>query len=180
MENVYLCVMHSGTFMSKCVRFFANKGSQLSHVGLSLSPSLAPMYSFGRKYIYFAQPGGFVSYGLGSAFYNKHPDGKLLVYKMSVTDDQYNTLCTKLEPFIKAPKMYKYGNINCALHMLNKPCHRKHHFTCTTFVADMLEHIVDFDKDSSLLNPVDFCKLDLPLIYDGYFKDYNENKFKGE
>lgn len=171
MENLYLCVMHSGTMFSNIVRFFTRSKSY-SHTCISFEKSLNPMYSFGRLYYFTPIPGGFVHEGFGTAFYNHYPKGRLRVYEISLTEMQMQTVKQRVDKFVLNRKKYKYGYLNCFWHMLKKPCKREYHHTCTSFCGQVLQDILPFDKPDYMLEPLDFCKFDLPVVYEGSYKNF--------
>lgn len=172
MHKLYLAVTHSGTWFANGISLFTN-GAEYSHAGISFSPTLNPLYSFGRKFTYLLLPSGFITQGFGKHFYNHHPRGKLRVYLVTLTDAQYDLLNARLQPFIDNTNSYKYGTLNIAYHYFGIPIHRSKHYTCIGFVAEMLNGILPFNKDSSLVKPMDMCNFDLPLLYEGSFKNFN-------
>ena len=50
MKKVYFIVTHTGTTLSKIIKFYTKK--EYSHVSISLDEGLNQMYSFGRKHAY--------------------------------------------------------------------------------------------------------------------------------
>ncbi|MEG1125446.1 MAG: hypothetical protein RSE10_02025 [Oscillospiraceae bacterium] len=177
MQIVYLVVTQSGTGFSKFISHFTGN-APYAHAGLSYDKSLNPMYSFGRKFTYTLYPSGFITKGFGTHFYNHHPNGRMLVYKLELTGQQADIFAKRLAPFLEKPKWYKYGMINCFAYYLGKPSHRVRHYTCVGFVADMIDGFVHFDKDTSLVNAMDMCALGLPLLYEGSFKDFSADALK--
>lgn len=172
MEKIYLTVMHSGTLFSRIVRLFTGSKTY-SHTGIAFDKSLNPMYSFGRLFYFTPLPGGFVHEGLGTKFYNHYPKGKLVVYEISATQEQYHTVKARVDEFVSHRKQYKYGYWNCFMHALNKPCERAYHHTCTSFCATILQGVLPFKCAPSMLEPLDFCDFDLPIVYNGIYKDFN-------
>lgn len=177
MHQVYLAVTQSGTGFSKFISLFTGN-APYAHAGISFSPTLNPLYSFGRKFTYTLWPSGFIAQGFGTHFYNHHPKGRLRVYLLQLNDAQKQTLDARLAPFLAKPKWYKYGMWNCVCDYIKKPCHRPRHYTCIGFVADMLEGIVQFDKDTSLVDAMDACALGLPLLYEGSFGEFSAEKLR--
>lgn len=172
MDNLYLCVMHSGTIFSNIIRLFTHSKT-FSHTCVSFDKSLNPMYSFGRLYYFTPIPGGFVHEGFGTAFYNHYPKGCLRVYEISKNDVQIQQVRLRVNNFINNRNKYKYGYLNCLCHLFKKPCNRIYHYTCTSFCGEVLQDILPFNKPTSMLEPLDFCKFDLPIIYEGTYKDFN-------
>ena len=57
-HSIYVMVSYTGTIPSKMIRRAIDE--EYAHVSISLDSRLHHMYSFGRLYKYFIQPGGLV------------------------------------------------------------------------------------------------------------------------
>lgn len=58
MKKIYIVLTHTGTYLSRFIRFYTK--ATYSHVSLGLDRNLNELYSFGRKYPYIAIIGRFV------------------------------------------------------------------------------------------------------------------------
>ena len=90
MKKIYIVLTHTGTVLSKIVRFYT--GKEFSHVSISLDEDLNQMYSFGRLNPYIPFIGGFVKesphYGTFKRFYKT----KTKIYSLEVDDYQYKKI----------------------------------------------------------------------------------------
>lgn len=164
-STVYIVVSHSGTLPANLVRLATHK--PFSHVCYAPDADLNALYSFGRIYPEFFVPGGFIDGGIRSAFYRGKPNTRLRVYAVSLTPAQKELVEMRLAPFLAQPRHYHYGFLNCVLQHANIPLRRARHYTCSQFVAMLFEGVLPFHKDISLVQPMDFCALSLPCVYEG-------------
>lgn len=171
MKTVYLMVSHSGTVPANIVRFFTHK--EYSHACYANSAALSNLYTFGRINTAFFIPGGFITGGIDSDFYQHYPHTKVRVYAVALTDAQFETVEARLAKFLENPAQYHYGFANCVLQFLGLRVHRPHHYTCSQMIAQLFEGILPLQKDWSLAKPMDFCNLALPCIFEGTAEEYN-------
>ncbi|MEG0910668.1 MAG: hypothetical protein RSF70_03710 [Ruthenibacterium sp.] len=170
MKTVYLMVSHSGTAPANLVRFFTHK--DYSHACYARDESLSNLYTFGRIHTAFFIPGGFITGGIDSDFYKHYPHTKICVYAATLTQAQYETVEARLAVFLKNPQQYHYGFANCVFQFFGMRVHRRHHYTCSQFIAQLFADILPLQKDWSLAKPTDFCNLALPCVFEGTAEEY--------
>jgi hypothetical protein len=172
LKNVYVILSRSNTILARMIRLFTQK--RYSHTSFALDKRCEPFYSFGRRYPRLMFPTGFITEGMASGFFKVHPKVPAAVYEIPVTGEQYALIEERLKPFIADPLHYKYSIVNIFLQARGIPLQRENKYVCSAFVAYLLEGIVDFGKDISLVYPHEFQEKGFKLIYEGLTKDYAE------
>lgn len=167
MRNIYVVLSRSGTYVSSFL-YKATK-FEFTHVSLIIDEPFNEMYSFGRRILNYPLVGGFVVEKLRGGFYEKFPETLCVVFTISVTDEQYNRIEKSIKNFLKNYRKHKYSFIGLATAKLGVSWDRKYKFTCSQFVAHVLSQnkILSFDKNPSLIKPIDFYKLGLDEVYRG-------------
>jgi len=136
------------------------------HTALSLTPSLDSIYSFNIK-LMLEQLRPYLKNGLYVESI-KNYDKKIpyWLYRIEVTHRQYQKIEKIIQKLKKHPNMCSY-NIPGALGFLypefweNVQKKQKYSFTCSEFIAFMLETsgIVTFDKPLHMIAPLDIINL---------------------
>lgn len=174
MKSIYVVLAMTGTYASRFINFFNR--AEYVHVSISLDEHFQEMYSFSRIYTPFIVPAGFVHEDFHKGVYASHQNGACRIYELKVTEDKYQMLKQGLDQFKKNPKNYTYNYIGLPFMLANVPWKRKHHYTCSQFVAWMLQEqsqIVNFRKSYSLVKPQDFMEvLERYEIYKGTICKY--------
>ena len=152
-HTVYILLTRSGTWFSRLIRF-ATRDSY-THASIGLEGPDGPFYSFARKYRHFALPAGLVE-ECPARCAGSIP---CCLYALEVSDLTYLRLRRRLEAMYTRRACYHYsllGALACYFHF---PLHRRYHYFCSQFVADLLEdcQAVELPKPSALLRPADFC-----------------------
>lgn len=173
MENsVYIVLSRTHTLMARAVRVFT--GSYYSHASLSLEKDLKETYSFGRKRPRLILPAGFISELEKGMYLTSHKDANICILEMRVEPEEFEKIKGRLELFLQQPHKYGYNTIGLPFLMLGIPFQRKHHYTCSAFVADVLQDVVEFDKDLSLAQPEDFLNFGFEIVYKGSLGEFLE------
>lgn len=174
MKNIYVVLAMTGTYASRFINFFNR--AEYVHVSISLDENFQEMYSFSRIYTPFIVPAGFVHENFNKGVYASHQNGACRIYELSITEEEYQSLQEGLYKFKRNPKEYTYNYVGLPFMLMNVPWKREHHYTCSQFVAWMLqEHsgIIDFEKSYSLVKPQDFMKALKPYeTYKGTIYNY--------
>ena len=129
------------------------------------------MYSFGRLFEYFPIPGGLVEENLKSGLYKKFTKSKCVIYKINVSEKQYEFLKKELDNFLVNKKQYKYNLLGLLGFYINKPIKKDNHYFCSEFVSHLLmkSKIYDCDKDPALIKPSDLLEIQpKELVYEGF------------
>ena len=172
-HDIYIVFSKTGTLFSNVISFFTKK--EFAHTSISLDPTFQKMYSFGRINPIYALPAGFVEENLYSGVFAMFEESKCLIYKVSITSEQYETLTNYLEKFLKDKSKYKYSVLGTATTLFNKPVKRENYYFCSQFVAEALikADIYKTDKLPELIKPMDLLEIEnKTLIYEGYINEY--------
>ena len=169
MKDIYILQMHTGTIPGTIIKFFTRY--RYSHVLLSLDNSLSRMYSFGRKTILNPLNAGFVIEDINGKFIKKFNKSKCRIYKITITNQQYDNLKNILDNFEHNQDQYKYDIIGLLLKYFSIPLKRDKYYVCSQFVAEVLKdaEIYQFNKPISLIKPKDFEQISISEeIYTGF------------
>lgn len=171
MDYIYIVLSRSHTTFAKAIRKFTKK--YYNHTSISFREDLSPFYSFGRRYPRFMFPAGFITEGVHEGFFRLHPYTEICVIKMPIEDKaQLDTIKRKLKPFVAHPKRYQYNVKKMPLMMAGIPTKNKKKFVCSVFVAYLLNDILDYGKDYSLVYPEDFLNFGFEILYEGTAENY--------
>lgn len=173
MKDIYIIQMHTGTIPSIIIKLFTRY--KYSHVLIATNSSFKKMYSFGRKTLFNPFNAGLVIENIDGRFFKRFNKTMCRVYKISISEEKYNTVIKLLNYFENNIDQYKYDIIGLFFKTISLPIKRKKHYVCTQFVAEILEtaHIYEFGKSNLLVKPRDFEKIDNSrIIYTGYLNKY--------
>ena len=167
-KSIYIVISQTGTWLSTLIKLYTKQ--KINHVSISLENSLSDMYSFGRINPSNPFSGGFAQESIYDGVYKMFPNCRCAIYRITVTDEQYNKVKEIIEEFKRKRHHYRYnflGLFYIVLHM-DKP--RKRHYFCSQFVSEVLTRsgIAKFDKPFHLVTTKDFLKLpNLQPVFEG-------------
>ena len=101
------------------------------------------------------------------------------IYKLNVSDNQYNSVMRIIDEFNKISDDYKFNVLGFVSMILKLKLRRAKRFMCSQFVAYVLSNseIIDFGKDYSLVTPEDIrTNENLVMVFDGNLKEYVNRK----
>lgn len=168
MKDIYILQMHTGTIPSIIIKLFTRY--KYSHVLLSLDNSFKKMYSFGRKQLFNPLNGGLVIEDIDGKFFKRFNKTKCRIYRLSITNEQYNKLANILNDFEQNLDDYKYDFLGIIFKCVSISITRENHYVCSQFVAEVLNKadIYNFNKPISLVTPKDFeTIINTENIFDG-------------
>ena len=176
---IYLVFSKTGTCLSKIIQLTTQ--DKYIHVSLSLDSSLKKMYSFGRTNPNNPFCGGFVVEDLYSGVYKKFKNSTCLIYRIPITEKQYQLLVNELNNFILNKNKYRYNFIGLFFVLINKSFTRKNFYFCSQFVSSILmkSSIYSSNKKAEFHKPLDLLSIDnKEFIYEGLIKNYySSNKY---
>lgn len=170
MREIKIVLTQSNTIISKTLKGFSKK--PYNHISISFVDDCSTMFSFGRKITWFPLVGGFVKENINSGVFKMHPETKCKIYKLEVTDDDYNLIVARLNRFLSEPNHFRYSFLNLLLMYFQIPFQRKYHYVCSSFVTYLLHGIIPLEKEISLVTPYDYDNLNLKAVYEGTLHDY--------
>lgn len=170
---VYLIFSKTGTWLSRILSVFAE--SKYVHASVGFDDSFNKMYSFGRTNPDNPFSGGLVEESLYRGVYKKFTNSQCVIYKIRVTEEQYNSLQGEIQYFLKDKDKYRYNFIGLFGVLFNTPLKRKNHYFCSQFVSEVLikSNIYEADKIPELISPDDLLLIEgKELVYEGFINDY--------
>ena len=178
-KEIFLVLTRTGTWLSRTIGYFTQ--DEYTHLSISFDDNLNSMYSFGRTNPSNPFSGGFVVENISTGVFKMFPNAKCLVFKYSVTEEQYTLLKNGINNFLSDKELYKYSVLGLIGIQLNHPVDRTYYYFCSQFVFKLLiEAGIDVgDINASLSKPTDILTLnDLNFYYEGYVRDYTATKHK--
>ena len=128
-KNIYLVFSKTGTLFSHLISLCTHE--EYAHVSLSLDDSFTKMYSFGRINPAKVLPAGFVYENLYDGVFAMFPESKCLIYKVNVTEKQYNNLVNEIRLFENNKDNLKYNILGTSLVYFNRPRKRESKWQAT-------------------------------------------------
>ena len=168
MKSVYIILSDMKTRPSRLIKLVTR--AQFSHVSIALVPSSEKLYSFGRRKINNFLVGGFINEDTKKHVMGLFPHSPCSVYVINVSDDSYEKMELMISECNRQYKDYKYSFLGAFTSYIGIKKRLKYHFTCSQFVAMMLNisGAVRLPKHPSLMKPMDFLTIpDMKLIYQG-------------
>lgn len=171
-EWVYLALVSTPGLFASAIRKALNH--DYVHVTLSLDADFKRSFSFGRRdpaVPYFA---GFTREDAAEIL-GQYPGARYRIVSIPCTKDQKKTLECDFRRYYKNRFEYHYNILGLPFVLLNKPFYFKNRYTCSSFLAMLLDRrgILSFDKHFSLVTPRDFYEgLQKSVMFEGYFHEY--------
>lgn len=170
MKEINIILTQTNTIVSKMLKIFTRK--PYNHISVSLTDDCSIMYSFGRKVIWFPFLGGFVEENINKGIYKMCPETKCKIYKLKVTDSEYNIILKRLNRFLTESDKYRYSFLNLLLMYFKVPYRREYYYVCSSFVAYLLWGIVPMKKEITLVMPDDYNSMEFEIIYEGVLRNF--------
>ncbi len=167
---IYIIQMHTGTLPARFIKVMTRY--KYSHVGISLCEECDYIYTFGRKRLHNFLHAGFVVQTPSDKFFEVFKNTKCRIYRMGISEAQYNKLKKNLENVRSHSEEYKYDFFGEFLRYFKIPVCFEKRYVCTQFVAEMLENadIYKFNRKPCFAVPKDFENLaDATEIYRGKY-----------
>lgn len=162
MKSIYIVFSHSNSIISKIIKYFTN--DKYSHVSISLDDTCEHMYSFGRKYLRIAFIGCFNIESIKKGLYKIHKDSNMAIYKLEVTEKQYNKIVEKIKDIRNNSKGYNIIGLLLAQFRIRV---NRNKYYCSEFVYKILsnDEVNILSKDSEIFKPMELLNIkDLELI----------------
>lgn len=167
--SIYLVFTKTGTWLSKLIYVFSH--IKYTHASISFDRSFTKMYSFGRTNPDNPFSGGFVEENLFDGVYKKFSKCECLIYKVSVTEEQYDSLQARVKEFLKEKDAYRYSFLGLFGVLFNIPVKRKNCYFCSQFVSEILieNDIFDCEKTPELIRTDELLSIsDKEFVYEGF------------
>ncbi|OAB33080.1 hypothetical protein [Paenibacillus macquariensis] len=174
MKSIYIILIKSNTFLSNLIRM--TTFSPYTHVSISFSESLYPLYSFGRRNKHHLLPAGLVTEDINTSFLGNNIP--CAVYKLQVSEGVFDKAKQEVERMMVDVDSYHYNVLGLLLSRLGIPYHREKHYFCSQFVSEVLHrsNALPLTKPSSLMYPSNFIDLpELTCIFEGYLNSLKKD-----
>lgn len=165
---IYLIFSKTGTWLSKTLGVFS--ATKYVHTSISFDNSFTKMYSFGRTNPDNPFSGGLVEENLQDGVYKKFFKSECVIYRVRITNQQYNFLTSEIRNFLKDKDKYRYNFLGLFFILIDKPIKRKDHYFCSQFVSELLikSDIYITNKPPELIKTHElFSVNNMELIYEG-------------
>lgn len=172
---MYLVFSKTDTWLSRAIYFLGNL--QYPHTSISFDDSFNQLYSFGRTNPNNPLSGGFVVESFYDGMFKKCSNSRCAVYRIKITEEQYNNLLKEVERFKKEQNKFRYNFLGLFGVILHRPIIRKHHYFCSQFVSEVMinSKVYDTTKIPALISTSDLYDMeDKELVYEGYIHDYKD------
>ena len=172
MEKIYLALVDTPGLFASVIRKVTE--SDYIHVVLAMDSGLQEAYSVGRRNPFVPLIAGFEReniYQIEQAF----PTARYRIVSLECTGEQKEQIRRQLEKCYQERMKYHYCILGLPFILCNKPFYQKNHYTCSSFLAKILEEngIRLFEKHFSLVTPRDFYELpQTELIYEGMLREF--------
>ena len=174
MKKIYIVLTHTGTPLSKLIRWYTK--NEYTHSSIALDEDLEELYSFGRKNPYIAFIGGLVKESLTSGTFKRFKHTQTSVYELPVTDFQYEKIKNKISEMYNRREKYKFNTKGLFAVSLNKKIIRENTFYCAEFVKYILQNAnIDVRYLPEIIKPEDFKKVkNVRIVYKGKLNKYRD------
>ena len=172
-KTVYVVLSNTGALTAKILHRFTK--AEYNHSSISVKEDLSVMYSFGRRWKYWALCGGYVKESIRWGLLSRFPETKIVVMPFAVTQEQYTAISKHLEEMHVLRKKYNYDWIGLFLAPFRKKIKRSHHYYCSEFVKEMLVNfgLAKEEDFPYITTPNDFLRLyGDKKIYEGKLCDF--------
>ena len=179
-KYIYLIFSRTGTIFSRVINF--GLSHKYAHVSLSFDSSLNVMYSFGRINPDNPFIAGLITENIDGGIFTKFPYSECMIYKVTVTEDQLNTLKKELKIFMNEQKKYRYNFLGVFTAYWDKPREKDYYYFCSQFVSELLikSSIYESTKPPALISPKDLLAIDnKEIIYEGFVCNYSKSMHGG-
>ena len=176
MKKIYILLSRTKTIPSRIIHSFV--GGSFTHASIAIRPRTDEFYSFARRTPNNPFNAGFIVEDLHSGTFAKYPNCRCALFSLDVSDEAYRDLEGILASFLEHKDSYDYNFLGLLPTRLGIKTHRKRKFTCSQFVATLLEvsGAARLPKHPSLMMPNDFLSIEgVRAVYSGCLKSCSFN-----
>lgn len=162
---VFIILQHTGAnIISKGVKLL--KGAEYTHVAISFTPTLDPMYTFGIKSGATYEPldntksTGFVIDSPQGQYWQTHPQCTYGIFVMYIDQKAFDAMNKTLLYFVRHGDEQRYDFVSLIPAYFNISTERSSKYFCSKFVARIIDSGYRLNKVASLWQPNDFQYLE--------------------
>jgi hypothetical protein len=177
-KYIYLILSRTGTLLSRVIGIFTE--GRYTHASISFDSKFNRLYSFGRTNPNNPFSGGFAEENLFDGVYRKFTYSQCLIYKIKITDIQYEILKDTVTSFCTKKREYRYNFLGLFGVILNKPIKRQNYYFCSQFVSELLikSSVYITHKIPELTKPEDLLQItNKELVYEGSIREIYRNTY---
>lgn len=158
-RTVYILLSRSGTFFSRLIHLFL--AGDYTHVSIGLEGAEGVFYSFARKDPKWMLPAGLIQERVGRGFFSLHPQTPCCLYELTVTEEAYLLIKTRLELMYASRSEYRYSVLGALACYFRYPFVRRKYYFCSHFVAEVLTEsgAACLPYLPAVTRPMDFLRL---------------------
>lgn len=178
MEKIYFALVDTPGIFASIIRKVT--GINYIHVVLSLDSRLSEAYSVGRRNPFVPLIAGFEredTEKIAQAF----PTARYRIVSMECTKEKKEQIQKQLLECYEHRFKYHYCIAGLLFILFQKPFYQRNHFTCSSFVAKVLEEngIKLFEKHFSIVTPRDFYELEhTEVVYEGALQEFSGSSYR--
>ncbi len=173
-KKLYILLSQTGTVPSRVLKIITH--AKYNHVSLSLSSDLTKMYSFGRRYLYFPIPGGFVAESRERGVFKRYPHADIAVLELEIGEETYQKIAKKVEEMYAEKGAYRYNLIGLGLAAFKIVYRKDRRYYCSEFVRDILVEcgVAKAEQFERIVQPMHFIDMSqTKLVYQGQLSGYS-------
>ena len=106
-KNIYIMISQTNTGCSRILKFFTR--APYNHASIALDENLNSLYSFARQNLYIPMIAGFVTEDINSGIYKIHGNTVCEIYRLKITEEQFETLEKSINEFKENESEYRYN-----------------------------------------------------------------------
>lgn len=172
MDYLYIAMVDTPGLFAAIIRRVIKRN--YVHVVLSLDEGLGAAYSVGRRNPFIPFFAGFEKED-ADKIVRKFPQAKYRIVRLACSAQEKQAIAERLAEYYNRRFHYHYCILGLPFLLLGIPFYQKGYYTCSSFVARLLEQngFSLFDKHFSLVTPGDFYDLKEPeIVYEGLLREY--------
>ena len=168
MKKIYILLSRTATLPSRIIHL--SLGGLYTHTSIAITPETDKLYSFARRKLNNPFNAGFINENTNTFVFAKYSECNCAAYSLEVTDEAYDKIEKLINTFKANKKRYSYNFLGAIPARLGISWSRKYKFTCSQFVAYLLQTsgAAKLPKHYSLMMPNDFLELNgIKQVYEG-------------
>lgn len=171
-QKLYIVLSRPRTIVAALVGLFTH--DLYTHSSVALDSSIGTMYSFSRRWRYYPFYGGFVSERFSGGMLKRFKELPGVVICINVSKTQYEIAKQLILEMKENQKRYKYDYLGFFGNVFSFGVNNSTRFTCSKFIAYMLQEcgVTKFDRPLNLVRPQCLLSYGDNIIYEGDLKKY--------
>ena len=181
MSEIYIAFVDTPGIFAGIIRRVIQQ--KYIHVVISMDPELEEAYSVGRRHPAIPLLAGFEKEEKQKIL-KVFPQADYMICKVPCTEEQKMQIRTILRETMEERYSYHYAVLGLPFILLNRPFYQKNHYTCSSFIAKLLEEtgVWQWEKHFSLVTPKDFMEQfgEQKIFEGGLWELVDEKEEEGE